>query len=106
MVHAALSKIATVKISNEEKETFFFFREDKVICESTIPKDFNKCLKRGWTPIDTLEYNDGTIIGMTLEAPRNAISIRNAVTKKRNSSVSKEEFVERMRRSKSLDNSR
>lgn len=46
--------------------------------DSTIPRDFHKALKQNWEPISVSKYEDGTVCGMILKAPRKAVSIRNA----------------------------
>lgn len=51
--------------------------------DSTIPRDFNKALKQNWKPLVVMKYDDGTICGMKLTAPRKAVSIRNATPAKR-----------------------
>lgn len=46
--------------------------------DSTIPRDFRKALKQNWEPISITKYEDGTVCGMILKAPRKAVSFRNA----------------------------
>ena len=75
--------ILTSHLAQDERDTYFYIEGQKVICDSTNPKYFNKCLRQGWTPIARTVYADGTVCGMILEAPEKAISIRNANTKKR-----------------------
>ena len=76
-------KILTSRLTQDERETHFYIEGQKVICDSTEPKYFNKCLRQGWTPITKTIYPDGTVCGMILEAPVKAISIRNAKGVKR-----------------------
>ena len=87
-------KILTSRLIQDERETHFYIDGQKVICDSTEPKYFNKCLRQGWTPIAKTVYTDGTVCGMILEAPAKAISIRNAKVKKR---VMTEEQIEAAR---------
>ena len=81
-------------LTQDERETHFYIDGQKVICDSTEPKYFNKCLRQGWTPIAKTVYPDGTVCGMILEAPAKTISIRNANAKKR---VMTEEQIEAAR---------
>lgn len=87
-------QILTSRLTLDERETHFYIEGQKVICDSTEPKYFNKCLRQGWTPIARTVYADGTVCGMILEAPAKAISIRNANAKKR---VMTEEQIEAAR---------
>lgn len=75
--------ILTTHLTQHERETHFYLEGNHVICDSTIPKHFNRCIKRGWTPVNKTLYEDGTICGMVLMAPAKALSIRNvkALTK-------------------------
>lgn len=86
--------ILTSRLTQAERETHFYIDGDKVICDSTEPKYFNKCLRQDWTPIAKTMYSDGTVCGMMLKAPAKAISIRNANAKKR---VMSEEQIEAAR---------
>lgn len=72
------------KLTTEERETLLNYDyTDKIwTMDSTIPKHFNKACRQGWTPIRQFVYDDGTVCGMVLTAPANAITIRNP-TKKR-----------------------
>ena len=87
-------KILTSRLTADERETHFYIDGQKVICDSTEPKYFNKCVRQGWTPIEKTVYPDGTVCGMMLEVPAKALSIRNANAKKR---VMTEEQIEAAR---------
>ena len=67
------------RFSNEERETILVYDNiDKVwTMTSTVAKHFNKALRQGWTPVIQYMYEDGTVCGMELSAPENAITIRN-----------------------------
>ena len=71
------------KITLEERETILTYDAiDKMwTMDSVIPKQFNKALKQGWTPIRQYVYEDGTVCGMVLTAPERAITIRNTAKK-------------------------
>lgn len=71
--------ILTTRLSNEERETYYHinYGENTVICDSTIPRDYKKCVKQNWTILERLIY-DGAVVGMILQAPRKSLSIRNA----------------------------
>ena len=71
-------QILISRLTQDERETHFYIEGQKVICDSTEPKYFNKCLRQGWIPIARTVYADGAVCGMILEAPAKAISIRNA----------------------------
>ena len=86
--------ILTSRLTQDERETHFYIDGNKVICDSTEPKYFNRCLKQGWTLVARTVYTDGTVCGMILEAPAKAISIRNANPQKR---VMTEEQIEAAR---------
>ena len=97
-------QIIKSRLSPEEKETIYYinYGEDTVLCESTIPRDFNRCEKKGWTVIERTLYEDGTIAGMVLEAPRSALSIRKADRPKR---VLSDEHKAKLLQSKNNSNS-
>lgn len=44
--------------------------------DSTIPKDFNTALRKGWKPVAQTVYEDGAVCGMVLRAMPSAITIR------------------------------
>lgn len=71
-------QIITSRLSQHERETHIFIEGDVAIMDSTIPRDFHKALKQNWEPISVTKYEDGTVCGMMLKAPRKAVSIRNA----------------------------
>jgi hypothetical protein len=71
------------RISNEEKETLLIYDyvDKKWTMDSTVSTHYNKALKQGWTPIERFEYEDGTIFGYKLEAPKHAVTIRSVEKK-------------------------
>lgn len=71
-------QIITSRLSQDERETHIFIEGDTAIMDSTIPRDFHKALKQNWKPISVTKYEDGTVCGMILKAPRKAVNIRNA----------------------------
>ena len=75
--------IITARITAEERETHFYIIGDTATCDSTIARDFNRCLRQGWKILEKTSYEDGTVAGMVLEAPRKSLSIRNADPAKR-----------------------
>ena len=94
-------QILTSRLTLDERETHFYIDGQKVICDSTEPKYFNKCLRQGWTPIAKTAYTDGTVCGMILEAPAKAISIRNAkVTKRELTPEQKAEIANRLKQAR------
>ena len=66
----------TIKIYNkltlEERETVLIYDSvDKMwVMDSVTPKIFRKALKQGWNPLRQYVYEDGTVCGMVLTAPR------------------------------------
>ena len=75
-----MNKIKVVnRLSAEERETILNYDNEsrRWTLDSTIPKHFRKALKQGWTPLIEYIYEDGTVCGMVLVAPDNAITIRN-----------------------------
>lgn len=93
--------ILTSRLTQDERETHFYIDGQKVICDSTEPKYFNKCLRQGWTPIAKTVYPDGSVYGMILEAPAKAISIRNAkVTKRELTPEQKAEIANRLKQAR------
>ena len=78
----------TIKIYSkptlEERETHLSYNpiDDEWIMDSSIPKDFRKALKQGWTPIRQYVFEDGTVCCMLLSAPYRAVTIRNTQKKK------------------------
>ena len=93
------------RLSSEERETHFYIDGKKVICDSTEPKYFNKCLRQGWTPVSKTIYPDGTVCGMILEAPAKALSIRNAkIVKRELTPEQKAEIVNRFKKARNSIN--
>ena len=87
-------------ISVEEREAHFFYDDDSVICDTTIPTVWRKCLKNGWVAESETYYEDN-LVGMILRAPKYALSIRSA--EKRKSNMSEEQRVaaaERLRKAR------
>lgn len=77
----------TTRLSADERETHLYIENNAkvVIMDSTIPRDYNKALRQGWTPIRKTVYPDGTVCGYILEAPLRCLSFR---------SVKKREYSE------------
>lgn len=74
------TKTITSKISVSERETHIYRDDDGWTMDSTVPKDFNAALRKGWTPIEQTVYDDGAVCGMILKAIPSAVTIRkNAV---------------------------
>lgn len=71
-------QIITSRLSQNERETHISIEGDTAIMDSTIPRDFHRALKQNWEPISVTKYEDGTVCGMILKAPRKAVGIRNA----------------------------
>lgn len=69
--------IIRTRLTNAEKETILHisFEDGKWYMDSTIPRDFNKALKQGWEAETVFKYEDGTVAGMILSAPRRAITV-------------------------------
>lgn len=76
-------KMCGVKLTNEERETLlsYDYANKKWIMDSTIMKHVNKATKKGWIPLKQYVYEDGTVFGMTLEAPERAVTIRSVEKK-------------------------
>lgn len=62
------TKTITSKISVSERETHIYRSGDGWVMDSTVPKDFNAALRKGWTPVEQTVYDDGTVCGMILKA--------------------------------------
>ena len=71
--------VLTTRLSALERETHIYIAGDSktVVMDSTIPRDYNKALRRGWTPTHQTVYPDGTVCGYILEAPLRCLSFRN-----------------------------
>lgn len=84
-------EIKTKKITNKimvsERETHIYRDDDGWTMDSTVPKDFNAALRKGWTPVEQTVYDDGTVCGMILKAIPSAVTIRKNVAR----SVSEEQ---------------
>lgn len=72
------------KLTAEEKEVVlnYDYISEEWIMDATIPKYFRKALRQGWIPIKKYVYDDGTVCGMVLKAPKWAVTIRNIEKKK------------------------
>lgn len=58
---AIKTKTITSKISVSERETHIYRSGDGWVMDSTVPKDFNAALRKGWTPVEQTVYDDGTV---------------------------------------------
>ncbi len=70
------TKKITNKISIAERETHIYRDDDGWTMDSTVPKDFNAALRKGWSPVEQTVYDDGTVCGMILKAIPSAVTIR------------------------------
>ena len=70
------TKKITNKISIAERETHIYRSGDGWVMDSTVPKDFNAALRKGWKPVAQTVYEDGAVCGMVLRAMPSAITIR------------------------------
>lgn len=70
------TKKITNKISIAERETHIYRDDDGWTMDSTVPKDFNAALRKGWKPVAQTVYEDGAVCGMVLRAMPSAITIR------------------------------
>lgn len=70
------TKKITSKISVSERETHIYRSGDGWTMDSTVSKDFNAALRKGWTPVEQTVYDDGTVCGMILRAIPSAVTIR------------------------------
>ena len=73
---AIKTKTITSKISVSERETHIYRSGDGWVMDSTVPKDFNAALRKGWKPVAQTVYEDGAVCGMVLRAMPSAITIR------------------------------
>ena len=62
------TKTITSKISVSERETHIYRSGDGWVMDSTVPKDFNAALRKGWTPVEQTVYADGAVCGRILKA--------------------------------------
>lgn len=67
----------TSKITVNERETHIYRCDDGWMMDSTIPKDYNAAMRKGWVPVAQTVYEDGTVCGMMLKAIPSAVTIRN-----------------------------
>jgi hypothetical protein len=65
--------------------------------DSTVPKDYNAAMRKGWVPVAQTVYEDGTVCGMVLKAIPSAVTIRNN-TKRRVSDEQKAAAAEALRK--------
>ena len=70
------TKKITNKISIAERETHIYRDDDGWTMDSTVPKDFNAALRKGWSPVEQTVCDDGTVCGMILKAIPSAVTIR------------------------------
>ena len=75
------TKTITSRISVNERETHIYRDEKGWVMDSTVPKDFNAALRKGWEPVAQTVYEDGTVCGMVLRAMPSAITIRKNTTR-------------------------
>ena len=89
-------QILKSQLSTDERETILSIShsEDNVVyMDTTILKDYNKAVKQGWEVVEQYVYEDGSIAGGYLKAPRRCLSIRN--TKERELSDKQKENLRR-----------
>lgn len=67
----------TSKIAVNERETHIYRCDDGWMMDSTVPKDYNAAMRKGWVPVAQTVYEDGTVCGMVLKAIPSAVTIRN-----------------------------
>lgn len=67
----------TSKITVNERETHIYRCDDGWVMDSTVPKDYNAAMRKGWVPVAQTVYEDGTVCGMVLKAIPSAVTIRN-----------------------------
>lgn len=77
--------IVSVVPTKCERETLFSISavDDYVECDSTIPRDFNKCLRQGWTVVRRYVTSDGTVVGLVCRAPIKSLCVRKSTPIKR-----------------------
>lgn len=71
------TKKITSKIMVSERETHIYRCDDGWVMDSTVPKDYNAAMRKGWVPVAQTVYEDGTVCGMMLKAIPSAVTIRN-----------------------------
>lgn len=81
--------IVNMAPTKAERETLYHIcdGEKMVECDSTIPRDYNKCVRRGWEITQRYVTKDGKTVGMRLKAPLKALSVRSAEPQTRNVSA-------------------
>ena len=87
----------TSKIAVNERETHIYRCDDGWMMDSTVPKDYNAAMRKGWVPVAQTVYEDGTVCGMVLKAIPSAVTIRNN-TKRRVSDEQKAAAAESLRK--------
>ena len=50
----------TSKIAVNERETHIYRCDDGWMMDSTVPKDYNAAMRKGWVPVAQTVYEDGT----------------------------------------------
>lgn len=86
-------QVIGARLSQEERETHIYIEGQKAVMDSTIPRDYNRALKQNWEPVSVTKYEDGTVCGMVLTAPRKSITIRNAKPEKREMSEEQKQKI-------------
>lgn len=87
------------RLKTNEMETHLSLTCDTNIweCYTNIPRDMKKLESKGWEKIDEQYYPDGSILSMTFQAPRHAVTLRGAQKLKRElTEEQREEYKERM----------
>lgn len=95
------TSILRSRLSTDERETIITisYAEDEVVqMYTTIPKDYNKALKQGWTLVTQYVYEDGAVAGGVFQAPRRCLSIRSV--REREVSEKQRENLEKARQAK------
>lgn len=87
----------TSKIAVNERETHIYRCDDGWMMDSTVPKDYNAAMRKGWVPVAQTVYEDGTVCGIVLKAIPSAVTIRNN-TKRRVSDEQKAAAAEALRK--------
>lgn len=64
------------KLSLDERETAIFLDATSSYAEidTTVPRDYNRLLKKGWRPAVRYLASDGSVVGYTFKIPRDRIS--------------------------------
>lgn len=96
-------QIITSRLTNEERETHYFIesiKDDVVVADTLIMKDYTRMQKQGWTLVKQYVYQDGTVVGGCFQASRRCLSIRGAQTAKRVPSEKQLEAINKARMQK------